>query len=746
MNRLWQISIIIFVILISLYAQGNNNSYKLPNGLVGHWTFNNPNNLTEALVGNDLILYGNQTSVNGSIKNSSAVRIGLGSYYKAIHGISPNGGGKKVNQYTIVMDVKIPTLGKWHSLYQTDTTNKNDSECFITKDGVMGISATGYAPSIFIPNDWYRIAISVSNGKRHDYYIDGEKLFTGFPGKIDGRFALEPQVLFFADNTKEDYTIDVDDIKIFSRDLSDIEIKELGGYKHKTKLASTEFLPYLQSPTSTSIYVCWSFLGNNPSVEYGLTTGLGNKIIPEKISINGGNEIITWYSAKLKNLKPGTVYYYKVKTSDKESKIYKFKTQPADNDSKEHIRFAIYGDNRTDFLKFAQVTDALQSKVNSLYGNDIEESLNLVFNVGDIVTNGAVLSQYFTEYFNPISPISPSVPFMVSIGNHEGESPHYYKFMKYEDFAGSQGEKYYSFRIGRVLFIALNSNKQYRNNTQIHWLEQTLTNAQNDETIEWVFVFLHHPGHSELWTVGNTDYVQNQIIPTLIKYPKVDLLTYGHSHNYERGTAPNSNMRLMLSGGAGGELDRWEVTKNIKNYPEIQKSFDHYCYSIVDIDIANKRCEVVTYSLGNPNKKLDNVEIDRFIRDKKNGNPPETPSILLPKEKYVEFPFKLIASKYSGKYEMMSSQFQITTQENNFDSPVIDIIRDYEDIYGVTGPPNYTPINLNKQIDLTQYTVFNKNLYGKVWARVRYRDKNLQWSAWSEEIGFEIDDRDNNSP
>ena len=94
----------------------------------------------------------------------------------------------------------------------------------------------------------------------------------------------------------------------------------------------------------------------------------------------------------------------------------------------------------------------------------------------------------------------------------------------------------------------------------------------------------------------------------------------------------------------------------------------------------------------------------------------------------------------------MSSQFQVTTKKSNYDSPEVDVIRDIEDIYGVTDAPDYTPINLNEGIDLTKYIVVKRDLFGKVWARVRYRDKNLQWSEWSEEKSFEIDDNDVNSP
>ena len=734
-------SIILFV-SISGFAQ-NNLTQQLPSGIVGHWTFNNSDNLSGAVIGNSLVLTGNHEAVKGP-NNSGAVRIGNGSYYRLAHGISPNGGGKKVNSYTMMMDIRLPVSKEAYTLLQTDIKNKNDGDWQISEYGIMGVSASGYPPVVFIPGEWYRVAISVLNGKRLDYYIDGVKVLAGIVNPIDGRFSLESEILLFADNNGEDYSIDVADIKLFLRDLSDTEIEKMGGFKHSSAIAKTEFEPYLQSPTATSIYVCWSYFGDSPSIEYGLSSDLGNKITPEKTTINGGNEIVNWYSAKLENLTPSTIYYYKVKTDKKESQIYKFKTQPENENRTEHIRFAIYGDNRTDFKQFAAITDAMNSKVRSLYGDNLEEHLNFIFNVGDIVTRGAVLSQYYIEYFNPISSISPYVPLMISIGNHESESSHYYNFMKYKDFGGAEGDKYYSFRIGSLLLVSLNSNTQYRNDTQIDWMNKVLTDAENDDTIQWVFVFLHHPGHSELWTVGNTDYVQDRVIPELTKFSKVDLLSYGHSHNYERGTAPNSNLRLMLSGGAGGGLDRWHVLKNIKNYPEIQKSFDHYCYSIVDIDVANKRYEVVTYSLGNPNKQLNNVEIDRFFRDKKNETPPEKPLIIFPQKKYVTLPAKLEASGYSGDFELMSSQFQITRKKGNYNSPLVDVVRDFENIYSVTDAPDYTPINLNAGIDLSKYVV--KGIVGRVWVRVRYRDKNLQWSDWSEEKKFTIDDPENSSP
>jgi len=371
--------------------------------------------------------------------------------------------------------------------------------------------------------------------------------------------------------------------------------------------------------------------------------------------------------------------------------------------------------------------------------------------VGDIVTTGGVLSQYKREYFQPLASVSGNVPVMVSIGNHENEAEHYYNYMKYEDLAGPEGEKYFSFRYGRILFISINSNWQLRNETQIAWLDTLMATAENDDMIDWVFAFCHHPGRSELWPDGNTAYVQDRVIPTLNKYSKADMLVYGHSHNYERGAVQEGNLRLVLSGGAGSNLDRWGMYGNQTNYPEIQKAYDHYCYTLVDIDIENKTYQATNYSLGHTELSLDNQIIDSFSRDKK-ALPLDQPGLVSPvTESDLTPPFDLEAQDYTKDYQIMSSHFQIASNQGDYDDAVKDKIRDFEDIYGDSGSPDYLPIDLNANIDLSKFFVSGVGLDdGKTyWWRMRYRDKNLQWTEWSEERSFtvssstSIDEQDN---
>jgi hypothetical protein len=498
--------------------------------------------------------------------------------------------------------------------------------------------------------------------------------------------------------------------------------------------------PYLQSPTPTSIYICWQ---NNYSTDsqvlYGNSSALGNTIVGSYEEMSDGNVNVIWHTVKLTDLTPNTVYYYKCVSGTGESDIFKLKTSPVTGSNNGHIRFAVVGDNRTVPVMFRTVIEAMKEKMIELYGEDIESNIDAVLDVGDIITSGGSLNQYKNEYFDPINPLSANVPFMVSIGNHENEDPYFYQHMKYEDFKGEEGEKYYSFKIGRVFFIAINSNWQLRNETQMIWLEEILGKAQYNSSIDWIFAFCHHPGRSEVWPDGNTAYIQDRVIPLLAQYSKAEFLLYGHSHNYERGAITDGNLRLMLNGGAGSALDRWRGYGNQTNYPEIQKSYDHYCYSIFDINIAARSYTCKTFSLGHPDKSLNNIKIDSFYRKQVGSTAPNKPEAITNNQS-IKYRFVLEASPYSGAEPLASSQFQITTNSGSYNNPVIDIKRDFEDIYYDTGAPNYEPVDLNKDIDLKKISLTSTYLprTGAYYWRIRYRDRNLQWSEWSDEQSINV--------
>ena len=709
--------------------------------LVGHWNFDNQNNLLNATIGNDLKLHGNHNAVAGPSAENGAVRIGIGSYYKLNHGLPASGGGNRVNEFSFIFDIKIPVVSPWYSLYQTDLENIDDGECFINTSGNIGVGESRYTNYALKSNEWYRIGISVKNNNHYNIYIDGVKSLTGDIGALNGRFSFDKNgVLLFADDNAEDHELDVADVKLFSSALTSQEMSDFGGYHEKPPVPiappDTVILPYLQSPTESSIYVSWhASISPESKVEYGTTELLGNSQMGD---VYIWEDSTTWHWVKLTNLEPETIYYYRAVSDTMKSKIYKFKTPPQVGQKNGHIRFAIIGDTRTFPNQFTDVVSSIREKVTELYGDsNIENNLNLILCNGDVVSDGPILSQYKREWFEPLSDVTANIPIMVSIGDHEHDADNYYTYMKYEDFAGPQGEKYYSFKYGRVLFIAVHSI--FHSEQQLQWLDSLIKSAESDSTIDWVMVFTHRPGHSEIWPDGNEPYVQNRVIPILSKYSKVDILTYGHSHAYERGQVTDASLRLIENGGGGAELDRWREYPNQTDYPEIQKTYDYWSYTLVDIDVENKRYDAAMYAIGLDEIKLGNIKIDEFFRDKKNETPPVKPEGIFPVNgAKASMPILLHSSEYNGTHKILSSQFQVTTLSGNYSHPFIDSKKDFENIYSDNGAPNFIPIDKNAGIDLTKTSLEYKNLFvgTTYYWRVRYRDRNLQWSDWSDEYSF----------
>ncbi|HPG74399.1 MAG TPA: metallophosphoesterase family protein, partial [Bacteroidales bacterium] len=379
----------------------------------------------------------------------------------------------------------------------------------------------------------YRMVVSVDLGNFYRVYLDGTLVLAGGSLSIDGGYSLYPAsgqnlVHFFADNDGEDNSFDIALTAIYNYAVNQTEVNTLGGYGHTIQPVLTGILPYLQTPTPTSMYVSWhSTQTASTIVQYGTTTALGS-------TTTGGSESISgkrWHTVQLTGLNPETEYYYKCISGSEESDIYVFKTPATGITQNQRFRFIIFGDSRTDVAKTTEIAYAAKSKAQELFGDDIHNHINLVINVGDIVTSGGTISQYENEYFKPYACLSSTLPFMVSIGNHEDESSNYYKYMKYEDFSDYTSfllqEKFYSFYLSNIQFVMMNSNSLLANSVQTNWFESKLQQSNNNAETDMVFCFLHHPGHSELWPDGNTSWVQNDVLTTMNQFKKVQLLAYG---------------------------------------------------------------------------------------------------------------------------------------------------------------------------------------------------------------------------
>ena len=155
--------------------------------------------------------------------------------YTMYHGAAPNGGGAYVNQYTLIFDIYYPLSSDltWRSLWQTATGNGNDGDLFVgTSDGI-GISSV-YNGNVSA-GEWHRIAAAFDltgpGSPVLTKFIDGVKVgnqTTGLSGK-DGRFALDPTALVFADNDGDVAEAYVSSIQFSNGRRPDAFLEALGG-------------------------------------------------------------------------------------------------------------------------------------------------------------------------------------------------------------------------------------------------------------------------------------------------------------------------------------------------------------------------------------------------------------------------------------------------------------------------------------------------------------------------------------
>jgi len=709
----------------------------------GWWKFDDSATILKAETGNALTLAGTHQIVAGPAAGNSAVRIGIGSYYTMNHGISANGGGSLVNEYTLMIDFKVPTVDTWKCFFQTDASNTSDGDCFINQTGgTIGIGATGYSSFSVTPNEWYRLIISVKNGSQFQYYIDGQLINNATVQAVDGRFALNSLLLMFADNDGEDDIIDCAEIAIWNSALSAANIVTLGGYAHTIPAKTTPLTQYLQTPTPTSMCISWhDTSAAGTSVEYGTTSSFG-------FVTAGTSEIIgatyRWHTVQLTGLTPNTEYVYKTTSGTNVSKELKFRTQPGPGYTGK-IRFLLLSDtHNSDTSKPMKVLMAAKEKITELYGTDVHNQINAVLHSGDIVVSGSNVDEFPKLYFYPMSVFSNSIPFLTVQGNHD-VGPNFYAYMKYDSISLAEPpsqpmEQFWSARFANTLVIGLNTNATATYGTlQKNLLDSKLAKTQADSTIDFVICLFHHLPYSELWGEGagyypTPNYVRDDLLPIFQKYPKVVQLSYGHTHGFERGTIESNtdggDFRIVCTGGGGGNTDRWGSFLNV-NYSSIHVALDHFFYQIIEIDAANKTFTGSMYSLGNSNKAYKNEMLDSWYR-KIEQSAPVAPSVYAPS--IVANSIVFHSSPMNVPDSIMSVRMQVA-YDTSFIHIAADTMAHWKDVYDRDA--QYNPIDKNAGIDLTKLAFPQVRFTGgsTVFYRVKYRDHNLRWSQWSDRSG-----------
>ena len=489
--------------------------------------------------------------------------------------------------------------------------------------------------------------------------------------------------------------------------------------------------PYIQSPTPDSTFILWiTDEGEESRVEWGLTEALGLEAVGTAES-EGGTGIV--HTVQLTDLPADTDIHYRVHTDATASEVHRFRTPPPTGAASEFLIVAMSDmqrdDNNPD--QFAEIIEeGVLGYVAAEYGGEPADHIGMVLIPGDLVDNGWLYTDWWDEFFAPAAPLLSQVATFPVLGNHESNTLLYFRYFQLPD-NGSPGYEEHWWRAdrGRVRIFGLDSNGAYAGETQLDWLEAQLSETCTDDNIDVVIAQLHHPYRSELWVPGELDFT-GEVIARLEAFttdcgrPSVHL--FGHTHGYSRGQSQDHRHLWVNVASAGGALDGWGGGAQT-DYDEFSVSQDEWGFVLLSVDA--EALTLARISRGNWEVERDN-EVRDSLRIPLHPQPPATPTPLSPLDgAEVDPEVVLSASAFSDDGEHGASQWEVSDDCTDFSAPIHSAWRQHEN--------QYDGVDTQADDDLTDEALSALEPGDFCW-RVRYRDRGLSWSDWSDTATFTV--------
>lgn len=496
--------------------------------------------------------------------------------------------------------------------------------------------------------------------------------------------------------------------------------------------------PYLQSATPEGIWIMWETdSGEDSVVEWGADESLGERATATSRVGFAGTRI---HEVELTGLAPATVYYYRASTGEGAvtSAIASFRTPPA-ADSEAPLRLVAMSDMQQDGRhpeKWGEVIeDGVLAWVDEELGGALHDALSMVLLAGDLVDDGTVHEEWTDQFFAPAAQLFAHVPVYPVLGNHEANAAMYFDYFHLPPVGNPAfDEHWWSIDYSNVRVVGLDSNGVYALPPQLGYLDSVLEESCDDEHIDFVFVQLHHPYLSELWTPGESGFT-GQVVARLDAFTercgKPSVHFFGHTHGYSRGQSRDHQHVWVNVASAGGALDRWGEQAQ-RDYEEFVVSQDEYGFVVVEVSAGDDpTLSLRRVSRGDPDEPLDNVVSDELVVRRYNRAPrrPATRATV-PAAVGAECIWLAGTSfRDPDGDELAAAHWQIARDcggegaEDGFGTIVWDEWRQAHNYY--------FDQDTRAGLALDDERVLYLEPGSYCW-RVRYRDASLAWSAWSE--------------
>ena len=238
-------------------------------------------------------------------------------------------------------------------------------------------------------------------------------------------------------------------------------------------------------------------------------------------------------SARLRGLPAGVDVEYVVEAAGDRFGPWRFETAPAPG-AGDSVRVLLFGDS-------GWGTEPQVDLAREMERHDWD----LAIHVGDIAYDDGSKDQFTERHFRVYRELLARVPLFPAIGNHDVRADDGRSYdLAFDWPAPDPGVRWYSFRWGPALFVALDSSSPTEavrglrrgEGPQYEWLARTLRTAHGDTTVAWTIVYLHHPPYSHAVGIsghGQQFDIRRALVPLFEDFG-VDLVAAGHDHHYER--------------------------------------------------------------------------------------------------------------------------------------------------------------------------------------------------------------------
>ena len=222
---------------------------------------------------------------------------------------------------------------------------------------------------------------------------------------------------------------------------------------------------------------------------------------------------------------PATEYLYSVNGAENYGR---FLTPSADDSP---FNFLLWSDSRTGTEVAAEIARQMIRLV---------PGASFALHAGDFVIDGDSEESWEEEWWTPMHDLLLHCPIYPTMGNHEEDSPIYYRYFS---SLGGRGVNY-SFDWGTAHFVVCKIDEG--DSEQLAWLEEDLASNSN----AGLTIVCHHvpPFSSTTSDTGGIPYLQDSVVPLFEKYG-VDLVVSGDIHSYQHHIRNNTHYLTSASGG-----------------------------------------------------------------------------------------------------------------------------------------------------------------------------------------------------